>query len=214
MWDITSGMTQWKINTCEPTVQWQLFDYYLKPMVSWFYAKKACELLHVQLNLPDRMVSVINTRLAPQPDLEVRARVFDFNGKLLWEKTAKASVSANAYQETLGVPEPPGATPVYFVKLELKDAQGRLVSENTYWLRAKGTEDLKALQALPLVKLATSCRIETRGAENVARVKLTNPTDHMAFFVQLALTQGRGGAEILPVIYTMIETARGKGVLK
>jgi len=31
LWDITTGMTQWKINTCEPTVQWQLFEYYLKP---------------------------------------------------------------------------------------------------------------------------------------------------------------------------------------
>jgi len=201
MWDITSGMTQWKINSCWPSVEWQVFDWYLKPMVSWFYLKKAGEPLHVQLNLPDRMVSVINTRLAPQSDLEVRARVFDLNAKLLWEKTTEASVLANAYQETFTIPERPDATPVYFVKLELKDARGQLVSDNFYWLRAKGTEGLKTLQTLPLVRLEAFCRIETRGAEKVARVRVSNPSDQIAFFVQLALTRGRGGAEILPVFW-------------
>ena len=201
MWDITSGMTQWKINSCWPSVEWQVYDWYLKPMVSWYYLKKAGEPLHVQFNLPDRMISVINTRLVPQSDLEIHARVFDLNAKLLWEKTAKTSVAANAYRETFAIPEPVGATPVYFVKLELNDAQGRLVSDNFYWLRAKGTEDLKALQTLPSVKLEASCRIETRDAETVARVKVANPTRQMAFFIQLALTRGQGGAEILPVLW-------------
>jgi exo-1,4-beta-D-glucosaminidase len=201
MWDITSGMTQWKINSCWPSVEWQVFDWYLKPMVSWFYLKKAGEPLHVQLNLPDRMVSVINTRLVPQSDLEVRARVFDLNATLLWEKTAKVNVPANAYGETFTVPELPRTTSVYFVKLELKDAQSRLVSDNFYWLRANRTEDLRALQTLPPVKLKASCRIETRGSEKLARVKVTNPTRQIAFFVQLALTRGHGGVEILPVLW-------------
>jgi hypothetical protein len=201
MWDITSGFTEWKINACEPSVQWQIFDWYLKPMVSWFYIKKATEPLHVQLNLPDRRVSIINTRLASQPDLEVRARVFDLNARLLWEKTARVSAPANAYEETVTVPEPPNTTPVYFVKLELKDAQARSVSDNFYWLRANGTQDYRALQTLPPVKLDSMCTVQARGAENVARVKVTNPTDHMAFFIQLALTRDPGGAEILPVLW-------------
>jgi len=201
MWDVTSGMTQWKINSCWPSVEWQVFDWYLKPMVSWFYLKKAGEPLHVQLNLPDRTVSVINTRLSPRSDLEVRARVFDLNAKQLWEMKTRTSVSANSYQETFTVPEPPGATPVCFVKLELTDAQGMLISENFYWLRSKGTEDLKALQTLPLVKLESSCRIVTRDAEKVALVRVKNPTSQVAFFVQLALTKGRRGVEILPVFW-------------
>jgi exo-1,4-beta-D-glucosaminidase len=199
MWDITSGMTQWKINSCWPSVEWQVFDWYLKPMVSWFYLKKAGEPLHVQLNLPDNTVSVINRQLMDVPNLKVFAQVFDLNAKLLWEKNTLLSVQANAYQEAFTVPEPSNATPVYFVKLGLADRIG-MISENFYWLRAKGTEDLKALQTLPMAKLKSSCQIETRGAEQVARVKVTNPTSHVAFFVQMALTQG-GGAEILPVFW-------------
>jgi hypothetical protein len=201
LWDITSGFTEWKINACEPSIQWQIFDWYLKPMVSWFYIKKATEPLHVQLNLPDRMVSVINTRLAPQPDLAVRARVFGLNSQLLWEKTAKTSAPANAYRETFTVPEPAQATPVCFVKLELQDGRGRVVSDNFYWLPTGTTKDLKALQGLPLVKLKTTLAVETRGADKVARVKIANPTGRLVFFVQLALTRGTGGAEILPVLW-------------
>ncbi len=201
MWEITSGFTQWKINSCEPSIQWQIFDWYHKPMVSWFYIKKAGEPLHVQLSLPDHMVSIINTRLTPQPDLEVRARVLDLNAKMLWEKTEKADALANSYRETFTVPEPPGVTPVYFAKLELKDRSGRLVSDNFYWLRAKEATDYKALQLLPPVKLEGTYEVDTRGAEKVVRVKVANPTDQIALFVQLALTQGRSGAEILPVLW-------------
>ena len=35
----------------------------------------------------------------------------------------------------------------------------------------------------------------------MARVKVTNPTSQMAFFVQVALSQGTGGDEILPVLW-------------
>jgi hypothetical protein len=200
-WDITSGFTQWKINSCWPSVEWQIFDWYLKPMVSWFYIKRANEPLHVQLNLPDGTISVINTRLTQQTDLTVRARVFDLSGKLLWEKAAAVSAPAHAYRESFVVPEPPGATPVYFVKLELSDAQGRLVSDNFYWLRAKGTGDYTALAALPPVTLKSTCAVEARDADRLARVRVTNPTTQLAFFIQVALTKGPGGEEILPVFW-------------
>jgi hypothetical protein len=201
MWDITSGFTQWKINACWPSVEWQAFDWYLKPMVSWFYIKRAGEPLHVQLNLPERTVSVVNTRLPAQSDLVVRAKVFDLRAKLLWEHDAKLNVSADAFQEPFVVPEPPDATPVYFVKLELTDSQGRLVSDNFYWLRAKDVKDYKTLQSLPMTKLTSTCKIETRGAEKLARVKVTNPTRQIAFLVQLALIDGHRGAEIMPIFW-------------
>jgi len=201
MWDVTSGLTQWKITACWPSVEWQVFDWYLKPMVSWYYIKKAGEPLHVQLNLPDRTVSIINRQLTAQTDLQVRARMLDMTGKQLWEKTSTLNVPANAYAEAFTVPQPAGAAPVHFVKLELKDAQGRLLSDNFYWLRGDGTQDLKALATLPQVELKSSCVIENNGAEKIVRVTISNPGSQLAFFSQVALTKGPGGAEILPVLW-------------
>ncbi len=201
VWDITSGMTQWKINTCEPTVQWQTFDYWLKPMVSWYFIKRACEPLHVQLNLPEQVVSVINLGAVPQPGLHVSARAFDLNARLLWERSASLEARADGFTETFAVPEPAGATPVYFVKLELRDELGRLLSDNLYWRRAAGVQDYKALQNLPPVKLNKPFRVDYRDDETVVRAKLTNPTKHIAFFIQLAVTDGRLGGELLPVLW-------------
>lgn len=200
MWDITSGMTQWKVNACWPSVEWQVYDWYLKPMVSWYYLKKAGEPLHVQLNLPDNTVSVINRQLTSQTNLTVRARAFNLNAKQLWDKELALNVPANTYREGFTVPEASNVTPVYFVKLELL-AGSQLVSENFYWFKSGQNRDLKALQTLPLVQVSSSLRIENRGEDKVAHVKIINPSTNIAFFVQAALTQGRGGPEILPVFW-------------
>lgn len=205
MWDISSGFTQWKINSCEPSVQWQIFDWYLKPMVSWFYIKKACEPLHVQLNPPGPAfggVSVINTRLAPKPGLEVTARVFDLDAKLRWEKAAKLDAPANAYREVFLLENVPGSSPVAFVKLELKDRHGQLVSDNFYWLAERSADGLKTLQKLPPVKLNTSYNVEACGGDRIVRARLNNPTDQLAFFIQLAVTKGPRGEEVLPVFWS------------
>jgi hypothetical protein len=83
----------------------------------------------------------------------------------------------------------------------LSDAAGKRVSDNLYWLPAKKEGSMQALHSLPTAKVAATCKIEARGADKVARVKITNPTSQIAFFVQLALTKGKGGAEILPVLW-------------
>jgi hypothetical protein len=168
--------TQWKVNACEP--------------------------LHVQLNLPDRRVGVINTRLAPQPGLEVTARVHDFDGRLRRQHRARLDAPANAFQEALAVTNLDDATWVSFVKLELNDARGQLLSDNFNWLAGKDAAGFKALQTLPPVRLKTTSATESRGSEIAVRATVTNPTDHVAFFIQLAVTQGSSGAEVLPVLWS------------
>ena len=130
------------------------------------------------------------------------ARVFDLDARPLWQRTAKLDAHANACQEIFAVPGLTNLAPFVFVQLQLKDAAGRPVSDNFYWLRGQGATDYKALQKLPLVKLDATLRVENAGEEKLVRVKVTNPTDHIAFFIQLALTKGAGGEEILPVIWS------------
>ena len=200
MWDMTSGLTQWKSNACWPSIQWQLYDWFLKPMVSHYFIKRACEPLHVQLCPLDNTVAVINHHLQPQSDLEVRARVYDMAMKLRWEKTAKVSLAANRCQDVLTIPAIADLTPVYFVKLELKRPGGELASDNFYWLPLDGG-DLTPLAELPPVKLVTFHEVADEGPEKVVRVRVTNPTDRLAFFTHVALTKGVYGEEILPVFW-------------
>lgn len=202
MWEVTSGLTEWKLNSCEPSVQWQIFDWYLKPMVSYYFIKKACEPLHVQLNLADRRVCVINNTKEARTGMEVAARVYDLNAKERWTGKAMIDAPASAYHESLVMPTLPDLGPLYFVKLELRDAYGGLLSDNFYWLPDKEGGELKPLEQLPPVKLEVSYTTETRGEETIVRARVANPGGPMAFFIQLAVTRGRGGEEVLPVIWS------------
>jgi exo-1,4-beta-D-glucosaminidase len=201
LWDITSGFTQWKINSAWPDVQWQIFDWFLKPMVSYYYIKRANEPVHIQLGLIEPMVTVVNHTLEPRSGLKVRARVLDPSMRVLFEKQENAEVAANAYCDIFELPKLPELPPVYFVRLDLTDGTGKRISDNLYWLPAQKGGSMQSLHSLPPVKLQATCKIEARGALKIARVKVTNPTGRIAFFVQLVLTQGRGGAEILPILW-------------
>jgi len=201
MWEITSGFTEWKINSSYPDVQWQNFDYYFKPGVSHFYIKRACQPLHVQMDLIDYTVGIANNRLQPLSGLALSARVFDLNANLLWERTGNLDVPANAYREAFSISNLTSLAPFLFVKLELRNAAGRVVSDNFYWLRGQGVSDYKALQTLPLVKLEAASRLEDLSGEKRVRVSLSNPSNQIAFFTQLALTKDYSGEEILPVLW-------------
>ncbi len=201
LWDITSGFTQWKINSAWPDVQWQIFDWFLKPMVSYYFIKRANEPVHIQLGLIEPTVTVVNHSLEPRSGLQVRARVLDPSMRVLFERQGSVDVAPNTYRNIFELPKLPDLPPVYFVRLDLSGSAGRRVSDNLYWFPAKKGGSMQALRSLPPAKLRATCKIQTRGADKVARVKVTNPTGQLAFFVQLALTQGRGGAEILPVLW-------------
>ena len=219
MWDITSGFTQWKLNACWPSVQWQIYDWYLRPMVSYYYIKNACEPVHVQLSPLDAMVTVVNNRLEPQENLNLWVRVYDFDMQVMWESRARVDVRANAYRDVFAIPAIPDLTPIYFVRLDLEDVGGNRVSSNFYWLssqepvdsgevywNSQGNEikhpiDLSALEELPPVKLSVSHQIERRGEEIRTHVTLENPTDKLAFLIRLAVTRGAGGEEVLPVFW-------------
>jgi hypothetical protein len=227
MWNITSGLWEWKINSCWPSVGWQIYDWYLKPMVSSYYYKCAFELLHIQLSPLDGMVTIVNRCLQPVSNLEVYASVYDSNMNLRWENRTASSIGANTYRDAFSIPLLRHLTPVYFVKLRL-NRDGKSVSENFYWLSAKpyanddheappsgdfnmfssfnlfsvaNTADFSALTELPMVKLNVEQQIEAKGDNRVVSVNVKNPTDQLAFFIQLAVTRGPQGEEVLPVFW-------------
>ncbi|HYY99428.1 MAG TPA: glycoside hydrolase family 2 protein, partial [Pyrinomonadaceae bacterium] len=57
------------------------------------------------------------------------------------------------------------------------------------------------LQGLPRTTLNVSGRMSRKGADEVARVTLENPSRKLAFFVRLQIQRGRGGEEALPVLW-------------
>jgi exo-1,4-beta-D-glucosaminidase len=104
------------------------------------------------------------------------------------------------------------------VVLRVSDANGKLLGSNFYWLStkqetidwAKSTwyttptasyADFSGLSQLPKVKLNVTERSERQGENEITHVVLENPSKNLAFFVRLKVNKGKGGEEILPVLW-------------
>ena len=133
MWDITSGVMIWKANASYPDFAWEMYDWFLNPNAGYYYVKKACEPLHIQMNANDHEVSVINISHTSINNATVEVRVYDSSLKVRWEHTAEINVGPDRFQEVFSVPQQTKITPVYFVRLQLKSQTGEVMSSNLYW---------------------------------------------------------------------------------
>jgi exo-1,4-beta-D-glucosaminidase len=203
MWDITSGVMLWKLNATWPQVLWQLYDWFLNPNSAYFFAKKALEKIHIQLNEHDFTVSVINTHHKEINNLIASVQVFNDDLTLKWKKEVKLNIREDCYHELFPLPPLKDLTPVYFVKLQLKDSGGHVVSDNFYWFSsATGKTDLTAIAGLPKVKLDIQQQLTFADDEGCMKVVVKNPTDKLAFFNRLIITKGAGGDEVLPTFWS------------
>ncbi len=188
-----AGVLAWMSNPSQPSFVWQVYSYDLEPLAALYGAKKGCEPLHVQMNANDWHVMVINTMPQAKDGLQATVRIYNMDGTQKAEKTTPVSAKACAATD-LGVPVwPADLTPVHYVKLELKDAQGKLISDNFYWR----TTATVAPDAAPLAaNIFGSGGLGTgAGARGPGRGPVTQPEDFSPLQtlptadVQVALTR-------------------------
>ncbi len=216
---VSTGVIQWMLNNAWPSMIWHLYDWYLRPGGGYFGTKAACEGLHVQFSYDDRSIVVVNDTLEPRPQLTVSARIFDLNSRELFSREAKVDVGADAVGRAFTLPAPAADwSRTYFVRLAARDAGGREVSRNVYWLSTEEdrldwakTEwyytptakhaDLRALASLPRTTLEVAATLAGAGAERRAQVVVKNTGTALAFQVRLKLVDPSSGEEILPVYW-------------
>ena len=214
----STGVIQWMLNNAWPSTVWHLYDYYLRPGGGYFGSKKACELLHVQYSYDDKSVVVVNSLYEPFNRMKVTAKVYNLDLAEKFTKEVTLDVAPDSSNRVFVLPELSGLTTSYFLKLTLENSAGKLVSSNFYWLSTtpevldwekskwyytptKSFADFTALQNLPKVELKVASRTVHQNDEDVAHVTVTNPGPHLAFFVHLRITKGRGGEELLPILW-------------
>ena len=70
-----------------------------------------------------------------------------------------------------------------------------------YYTPVSSYADMTQLQKLQPVKLALSSRAVRKDGDEIARVRVSNPSRNMAFFIHLQIKQGRTERDVLPVIW-------------
>ena len=194
------GVLLWKLNPAFPSVIWQIFDYYLAPNAGYYFMQSSNEKLHVQLNLDDSVVAVINRTFHAENNLTVDASVYDINGKQLFTQKTSLNIGESEVKKTSTLSSILSKyTALSFVVLNLKDADGKLISHNVYWFAKE--HQYQALKDLKPAKLSVkTIQKKTDQTNTIWTFQFTNTTNQIAFFVHPKITSK--GEELFPGFWT------------
>jgi len=192
----TGGVMLWKLNAAFPSVVWQVFDWYLEPNAGYYFMQRACEPAHIQLNLDDSSVAVVNRTYIKRTGLHYDVQVISINGTTLFTQQGQTSLDTTDVKSLISVREVLRATQgVSFVLLHLRDAQGRTLSRNVYWMSPG--HDFLALSHMP------SGRVQAKVLATVKKegytswtLQLSNVSSQLAFFLNPQVV--KDGEEVLP----------------
>lgn len=202
LWAPNSGRLLWMTQPAWPSTVWQILSHDYDTQASFYAVKKACEPVHVQLNLSSYEVSVVNTTRAAMPNLTVSARIYSLQNKLLQEH--QQTINATADSLTKAFPLDLTAlmsSGLIFVKLELKNSAGQLISSNFYW-QGRDAAAYRELDELPAVKLTASATSKQVNEEGEIQVQLKNSTATTALAIKLTLQNASTGTRILPAYFS------------
>jgi len=197
LWKPCSGLLIWMSHPSWPSMAWQLYAHDYEANASLFGVKKACEPLHIQLNLPDDGVQVINHRFDNLEKLGISAVVVSLDGRRLWEKSQLVDAAPSACTGVFNVQWPDEPTsPVEFLRLEMRDQRGELISDNFYW-HASQFSDQRYLARLARAPLQLQLTSEEDKGWKRLHVHIANPGRQVALMIQLTPV-GADGQRILP----------------
>ena len=202
MFHPTTAVITWMSHPAQPSFVWQLYHYDLEPNSSLFAVRSAGEMVHIQFNEADGELQVINNLPQPLTDAVARVSIYLLDGTLASQYDTKVTAEPSSVTNLGEVKFPPRISSTHFLKLELRDAKGELVSSNFYWRGEPGYPDLLTdLNELPKVTLEAKVERSISGGKQMVTVTLHNPTNSVALMAHLQLRDS-SGERVLPVYYS------------
>jgi hypothetical protein len=200
LWAPNGGRLLWMTQPAWPSTLWGILSSDYDTQASFYGTKKACEPVHVQLDLSNNTVSVINTTLQALPALKVSADLYDLDSKLLLHREATTTAPADDVTNVFTLDLAPllrdGA--VVLIRLQLHTPDGTLLSDNFYW-RAASDAGYRALDHLPAASIAMTARLEPgRRIE----VHLENTGNVVALATKLVALYAEDNSQVLPAYYS------------
>jgi len=202
LWSPNSGRMLWMTQPAWPSNMWEILSSDYDTQASFYGTMKACEPLHVQIDLANYNVELVNTTREPLDNANVTADIYSLDNKQLLHHEAPASLAADASSVAFPLDlKPLMDSHTIFIKLELKAQDGKLISQNFYWLADK-EEDYRDLDNLPQAEIAATARLaKPENGEDHIVVDLKNNGSAAALENKLTLLNAGNGKRILPAYY-------------
>jgi hypothetical protein len=193
------GILIWMTQAAWPSLICQLYDYYFEPTAAFFGVKSGSEPVHVFWDSNADVIKAANNTPKDLKELTAEAAVYSLDGKELWRKSIPLDMPESSVRDCFPITRPTDSSPVFFVKLSLRQGEKRL-SDNFYWSCAKGGT-CAALNQLPPVKLEATA-VEKR-KDGVCRFSVTtrNLSQAVALAIRLKVQRAKSGKRVLPVFY-------------
>ncbi len=199
LWAPNSGRLLWMTQPAWPSNMWQILSSDYDTQASFYGVKKACEPIHVQLDLATYDVAAVNNTISALAGLTVSANVFSLDNKLLLHHEEKRDAAANTVTAGFKLDLAPLMTEnVVLVQLQLKNAHGELLSDNLYWLSSDST-NYRQLNRLPAAQIVATAT--TSAGKPQLHLHLQNQGATAALETKLTLLDSKG-ARILPAYYS------------
>ncbi|MEI6141425.1 MAG: sugar-binding domain-containing protein [Mariniphaga sp.] len=198
LWNKASGILLWMTHPAWPSMVWQTYSWDYETFGSFYGAKKACEPVHIQMNLNDHKVVVINTSLKGYKQLTSKLEVYDLNGKKLSAKSISIAVPANKLADCY-IAELPSIPQVYMVRLTLSD-KSKVLSQNDYLVTNEKEGRFDELNQLAAASLSAKIgKQEHRGKEVIT---ISNSGKVPVIGVKLNLRDPQSGKIVLPANFS------------
>jgi len=200
LWTQNSGRLLWMSHPAWPSTTWQIYSHDYDTHAAYYGVKEASEPVHVQMNLPDHDVVVVNDTTTALPGVAVDMHLYAVDGQALGESRAyvdAAAVSVIQANLSTNLAQLLQARGVLLVQLQLHGADGALLSRNFYWL-SRELKDLQQLDSMPKAALDVHAQ---READGRVRVSLHNGAAAAALSTKLTLVDAQGN-RVLPAYYS------------
>ena len=198
LWSPNSGRLLWMTQPAWPSTMWQMMSSDYDTQASYYGIKKACEPVHVQLDLNDYRVDIVNATTIARKNVLVHAAVYSLDGKLLFESSERIDLNTN------GVTRGPAldldkalSDGVVLVRLLLRDEGGKNLSDNFYWV-GEDEYSYRKLDELPLAAISVSATADKSDADGRILVHIENHGKSAALAIKLTLENALDRTRILP----------------
>ena len=202
LWAPNSGRMLWMTQPAWPSNMWEILSSDYDTQASYYGTKKACEPLHVQLDPSDYSVAVVNTTTAAQPGLTITANLYSLENKLLLHHEERKDAAADSVTAAFKLELSPFlANGMVLVKLEARNPNGQLLSDNLYWLGEKSLS-YRQLSHLPAAMLLASATYERSADGGHIHLRLENQGATAALANKITLLSASDGLRILPAYFS------------
>ncbi len=209
----SSGVLFWYHNSPNRQTCARMWDWSLEPTAALYATQHAHEPQHIQYDFIKNTVGVNNEEPIAFKGLIANVRIYNFDMAEVYNESRALNLPADAFvKDVIHVKLPDNLSPVHFLKLQLKDVSGRVLSENFYWrsnrpykpgrtLTGPLFEGMSTISSLPKTAVESAVRPVSTHEQNGYEVTVSNPSSGLAFMVWVRLQDTATDKPIRPAFY-------------